>query len=52
MTNLDNVLQGRVIILPTKFQLVKAMVFPVVVYKCKSWNIKKAGGRRIDAFEL
>ena len=52
MTNLDSVLKSRVIILPTKFQLVKAMVFPVVVYKCKSWNIKKAEGRRIDAFEL
>ena len=52
MTNLDNVLKSRVIILPTKVQLVKAMVFPVVMYKCKSWNIKKAEGRRIGAFEL
>ena len=44
MTNLDSILKSRVIILPTKFQLVKAMVFPVVMYKCKSWNIKKAEG--------
>ena len=48
MTNLDSVL----IILPTKVHLVKAMVFPVVVYGCESWTIKKAEGRRMDAFEL
>ena len=42
MTNLDSILKSRVIILPTKFRLVKAMVFPVVMYGCESWNIKKA----------
>ena len=52
MTNLDSLLKSRDIILPTKFHLVKAMVFPVVMYRCGSWTIKKAVCRRIDAFEL
>ena len=52
MTNLDSILKSRVIILPTKVHLVKAMVFPVVMYGCKSWTIKKAECQRIDAFEL
>ena len=52
MTNLDSILKSRDIILPTKVCLVKAMVFPVVMYGCESWTIKKAGHRRIDAFEL
>ena len=52
MTNLDSILKSRVITLPTKFHLVKAMVFPVVMYGCKSWTIKKAEQQRIDAFEL
>ena len=52
MTNLDNVLKSRDIILPTKVCLVKAMVFPVVNCGCESWNIKKAEHRRIDAFEV
>ena len=52
MTNLDSILQSRDIILPTKVHLVKAMVFPVVMYGCESWTIKKAEHRRIDAFEL
>ena len=52
MTNLDNVLKSRDITLPTKVCLVKAIVFLVVMYGCKSWTIKKAGLRRIDAFEL
>ena len=52
MTNLDSVLKSRDIILPTKVCLVKAMVFPVVMYGCESWTIKKAECRRIDAFEL
>ena len=52
MTNLDNVLNSRDITLPTKFCLVKAMVFPVYMYGCESWTIKKAEHRRIDAFEL
>ena len=52
MTNLDNVLKSRDITLPTKVHLVKAMVFPVVMYGCESWTIKKAERRRIDAFEL
>ena len=52
MTNLDSVLKSRDITLPTKFCLVKAMVFPVVMYGCESWTIKKAECRRIDAFEL
>ena len=52
MTNLDSILQSRDITLPTKVHLVKAMVFPVVMYGCESWTIKKADCRRIDAFEL
>ena len=52
MINLDNILKSRDIILPTKVHLVKAMVFPVVMYGCESWTIKKAECRRIDAFEL
>ena len=52
MTNLDNMLESRDIILPTKFHLVKPMVFPVVMYRCESWAIKKAEHLRIDAFEL
>ena len=52
MTNLDNILKSRDITLPTKVHLVKAMVFPVVMYGCESWTVKKAEGRRIDAFEL
>ena len=52
MTNLDNRLRNRDITLLTKVRLVKAMVFPVVVYGCESWTIKKAEHRRIDAFEL
>ena len=52
MTNLDNILRSRDITLPTKVHLVKAMVFPVVLYGCESWTIKKAERRRIDAFEL
>ena len=52
MTNLDRVLKSRDITLPTKVHLVKAMVFPVVMYGCKSWIIKKAEHRRTDAFEL
>ena len=52
MTNLDSILKGRDIILPTKVHLVKAMVFPVVTYGCESWTTKKAECRRIDAFEL
>ena len=52
MTNLDSVLKSRDITLPTKVCLVKAMVFPVVVYGCESWTVKKAERRRIDAFEL
>ena len=52
MTNLDSILKSRDITLPTKVHLVKAMVFPVVMYGCESWNIKKAEYRRIDAFEL
>ena len=52
MTNLDRVLKSRDITLPTKVRLVKAMVFPVVMYECESWTIKKAERRRIDAFEL
>ena len=52
MTNLDRILKSRDIALPTKFCLVKAMVFPVVMYGCKSWTINKAECRRIDAFEL
>ena len=52
MTNLDSILKSRVITLPTKVCLVKAMVFPVVTYGCESWTVKKAERRRIDAFEL
>ena len=52
MTNLDNILKSRDITLPTKVHLDKAMVFPVVVYGCESWTIKKAECQRIDAFEL
>ena len=52
MTNLDSILKGRDITLPTKVHLVKAMVFPVVMYGCESWTIKKAERGRIDAFEL
>ena len=52
MTNLDSILKSRDIILPTKVHLVKTMVFPVVMYGCESWTIKKAEHRRIDAFEL
>ena len=52
MTNLDSILKSRGIILPTKVRLVKAMVFPVVMYGCDSWTVKKAEPRRIDAFEL
>ena len=51
-TNLDSILKSRGITLPTKVHLVKAMVFPVVMYKCESWTIKKAEHRMIDAFEL
>ena len=52
MTNLDNIFKSRDITLPTKIHLVKAMVFPVVMYGCESWAVKKAERRRIDAFEL
>ena len=52
MTNLDSTFKSRDITLPTKICLVKAMVFPVVMYGCESWTVKKAEGRRIDAFEL
>ena len=52
MTNIDSILKSRDSILPTKFYLVKAMVFPVVMYGCESWTIKKAEHQRIDAFEL
>ena len=52
MTNLDSILKSRDITLPTKFRLVKAMVFPVVMYGCESWTVKKAERRRIAAFEL
>ena len=52
MTNLDSILKSKDITLPTKVHLVKAMVFPVVMYGCKSWTVKKAERRRIDAFEL
>ena len=51
MTNLDSILKSRDITLPTNIHLVKAMVFPVVVYGCESWTVKKAERRRIDAFE-
>ena len=52
MTNLDSILKSRDLTLPTKVHLVKAMVFPLVMYGCESWTIKKAECRRIDAFEL
>ena len=52
MTNLDSILKSRDITLPTKVHLVKAMVFPVVMYGCESWTVKKAQHRKIDAFEL
>ena len=52
MTNLDSILTSRDITLPTKFRLLKAMVFPVVMYGCESWTVKKAECQRIDAFEL
>ena len=52
MTNLDSILKSRDITLPTKVRLVKAMVFPVVMYGCESWTIKEAERQRIDAFEL
>ena len=51
MTNLDSVLKGRDIILPTKVRIVKAMVFPVVTYGCESWTVRKAEHQKIDAFE-
>ena len=51
-TNLDSILKSRDITLPTKFHLVEAMVFPVVMYGCESWTIKRADRQRIDAFEL
>ena len=52
MTNLDSIFKSRDITLPTKVRLVKAMVFPVVMYGCESWTVKKAERRKIDAFEL
>ena len=52
MTNLDSVLKSKDIILPTKVCIVKVMIFPVIMYSCESWTIKKAGHQRIDAFEL
>ena len=52
VTNLDGILKSREIVLPTKVRLIKAMVFPVVIYGCESYTIKKAESRRIDAFEL
>ena len=52
MTNLDSIFKSRDITLPTKVHLIKAMVFPVVMYGCESWTVKKAESRRIDAFEL
>ena len=52
MTNLDSILKSRVMTLPTKVRLVKAMVFPVVKYGCESWTVKKAEHQRMDAFEL
>ena len=52
MTDLDSIFKSRDITLPTKVHLVKAMVFPVVMYVCESWAIKKAEGRKIDSFEL
>ena len=52
MTNLDNIFKSREITLPTEVHLVKAMVFPLAMYGCESWTVKKAERRRIDAFEL
>ena len=52
MTNLDSILKNRGITLPTKVHLIKSMVFPVVIYGCESWTVKKAEHQRIDAFEL
>ena len=52
MTNLDSISKGRDITLPTKVHLVKAMVFPLVMYGCESWTVKKAECQKIDAFEL
>ena len=52
MTNLDGILKSRDVTLPTKVRLVKAMVFPIVMYGCESWTVKKAECQRIDAFEL
>ena len=52
MTNLDSILKSKDITLPTKVHIVKAMVFPVAMYGCESWTIKKVGHQRIDAFEL
>ena len=52
MTNLDSILKSRDITLPTKVRLVKAKVFPIVMYGCENWTMKKAEGGRIDAFEL
>ena len=52
MTNLNSILESRDVTLPTNVRLVKAMVFPEVMYGCESWNVKKAECRRIDAFEL
>ena len=52
MTNLDRILKSKDITLPTKVRIVKAMVFPVVMYRCESWTIKKAEQQRIDAFKL
>ena len=52
MTNLDSILESRDITLPTEVRLVKAMIFPVVMYGCESWTIKKAESRRIDVFHL
>ena len=52
MTNLDSILKSRDITLPTKIHIVKTLVFPVIMYKCESWTIKKAEHQRINAFEL
>ena len=52
MTNLDSILKSRDITLPTKVRLVKAIVFPVIIYECETWTVKKAERQRIDAFEL
>ena len=52
MTNLDSILKNRDITLPTKVSLAKAMVFPVAMYRCERWTVRKAEGQKIDAFEL